>query len=103
MKPVDAQMIHQQAEILDQPVERPGIVARHRRRLAKAAHVGPHHAILPRQLWHPRPPGEPALGVAVQHEDRLGLQPGIGEIVDLVVHVEVGGRAEIRHFVSPLC
>ena len=35
MKTVDAEMVHQQAEILDQPVKRPGIFARHRRRLAK--------------------------------------------------------------------
>src|SRR5207302_3586928 len=28
MKAVNAKMIHQQAEILDQPIERPGIIAR---------------------------------------------------------------------------
>ena len=70
-------------------------------RLAEPAHVGPHHAILPRQGRDPPPPGEPALGVAVQHQHGLGLGPRVGEIVDLVMHLAIGRGAECRHGVSP--
>jgi hypothetical protein len=45
---------------------------------------------MPRELRHPAPPGKSAFGVAVQHQHGFGVGPRIGEIVDLVVHVEIG-------------
>ena len=94
---VDAQIVHQQAEILGQAIQGPGIIARHRRRLPKAAHIGPHDPVMPRQGRDPGVPGKAALGIAMQHQHRVGPMPWVGEIVDLVMHVEIRGRAECRH------
>jgi len=33
----------------------------------------------------------------MQQQDRLRLAPGIGEVIDLVMHVEIGGGTKARH------
>jgi len=90
VKPVDGEMVHQQAEILDQPVERPREIAWHRGRLAETAHIRAHYAKMLRQLGNPAPPGKPALRIAVQQQYGFRLGPRVGEIVDLIMHVEIG-------------
>src|SRR5262245_5884075 len=52
---------------------------------------------MPRQYRHPAVPELRALAVAVMHHHRLGLRPRVGEIVDLVVHLEIGANFRKRH------
>jgi hypothetical protein len=90
MEALDPQRIHEAAEVVDDDVEGPGKVARHRRGCAEATHVRTHNAILPREPRHPGIPRGAALGVAMQQEDRRGRTPGIGVVVNQVVQVEAG-------------
>ena len=90
MEALDAQRIHEAAEVVDDDVEGPGEIARHGRRRAEAAHVRAHDAIPVREPRHPGIPRGAALGIAVQQEDRPGRAPGIGVVVNEVVQVEAG-------------
>jgi len=72
-------------------VERPRKIEWHRCRRAEAAPVRTHHAVAARKMRHPTVPREGALCVAVQQQYGLGLRPRVGEIVDQIVHLEVGG------------
>jgi hypothetical protein len=94
---VEAERVQQAAVVVDDAVERPGELARHRGRRAEAPHVRAHHAVAARERRHPAVPGGAALGVAVQHQDRARLAPRIGVVVDQVVQVELGRDVERRH------
>ena len=94
---LNSERIHEAGVIVDDHVERPLEIARHRGRGAVTAHVRPHGPEAPGQPRHPRVPGQPALGVAVQEQDRFRLRPGIREVVDLIVKVHAGRRLEGRH------
>src|SRR5512143_3969413 len=66
-----------------------------------AAQVEPHHAIVPAERRHP---GIETLGVAdggMQQQQRVGLAPWIGEVVDVVGEPDaVAGRERVdRHAV----
>jgi len=102
MEAVHAERIQKPRVVVDDDVERPREVARHRRRRAVAAHVRPHDAESPRQERHPRVPGLTTLGIAVQQHDRRGLPPGLGEVVDPVVQAHAGSHLERRHGYPPL-
>jgi hypothetical protein len=87
---LSAERVHEPAVIVDDDVERPLEVARHRRRGTVAPHVWPHHPESPRENRHPRVPGQAALGVAVQQQERFRPRPRVGEVVDEIVHLQIG-------------
>jgi hypothetical protein len=101
MEPLSSERIHETRVVVDDDVERPWKVARHRRRRAVAAHVRPHDAEPVRQQGHPRVPRLAALGVAVQEDDRFRPAPGLGEVVDQIVQPRIGRHVERRHHDPP--
>ncbi len=88
MKALDAERVHETDVIVDENVEAPLVIFGHGRRLAETAAVGPHDAIASRKVGHPRIPRKRALGVAVEHQDRIGLNPRVCEVVDDVMHLK---------------
>src|SRR5262249_17797435 len=65
--------------------------------MAEAAHVRANDAMAAGKLRYPPVPRRTAFRVAVQHEDRARFSPGIGEVVDHIVKVEIGWNAQCRH------
>ena len=102
MKAPNAERVHEAHVVVDDDVERPLEVARHRRRGPVTAHVRSHDAEASRQRGHPGVPGPAALGVAVQQEHRRGLFPGLGEVVDEVMQMHAGRGLERRHHDPPI-
>src|ERR1700741_2020466 len=82
---LDAEAVHQGGEVVDDAVDRPRIVARHRRGSAKAPHVGAYYTKMACECRHPGEPHRAALAVSVQEQYGFGLAPGIGIVVHEVV------------------
>src|SRR6202023_1820139 len=99
---LDAERVHQPHEIADYNVQRPRKIARHRRRLAKPAHVRSDNAKAACKIGHPPIPRRPALGIAVEQQDRLRLAPRVGKVVDEVAELPVRRALECRHYGSYL-
>src|SRR5216683_859722 len=102
MEALHTQGIHEAAEVVNDEVQGPGEISRHGRGGPEAAHVWAHDTIPGRQVWHPAIPCRTTLGVAVEHEDRGGRTPGIGVVVHLVMHVQVGWSMASWHGKVPL-
>src|SRR5215510_6596556 len=49
------------------------------------------------KLRHPSIPRRTAFRVAVQHEDRARFAPGIGEVVDHIVKIEIWWNVQCGH------
>src|SRR2546422_761432 len=60
------------------------------------------YAWVPLLARHPRIPRQAALGVAVQQQGRLRRRPGLGEVVDEIVHSQIGRSLERRHREPPV-
>ena len=63
---------------------------------AEAALIDAQHPVTAREMRHPLAPGFRAFGEPVNEQDRLGLIPRIGVIVDHVMQLAVG-QFEIWH------
>src|SRR5215467_15720662 len=99
MEALDAQRIHEAAEVVDQPVEGPGVFPRHGSGRTETAHIRTHHAIAMRKLRNPTVPRSATLRVAVQHKNSAGIAPGVCKVVDQIVEVKVGWNTKRRHVV----
>src|SRR5262249_61057626 len=97
MEALDAQRIHEAAEVVDQTVEGPEVFPWHGRGRTETAHIRTHHAIAMRKLRNPPVPRSATLRVAVQHKNGTGIAPGICKVVDQIVEVKVGWNAQCRH------
>src|SRR5215831_17572304 len=97
MEPLDAQRIHEAAEVVDQAVEGPGVFSRHGRGRTETTHIRTYHAISMRELRNPPVPRSAALRVAVQHKNATGIAPGVCKVVDQIVEVKVRWNAQCRH------
>src|ERR1041385_7959012 len=53
------------------------------------------------KLRHPSIPRRTAFRVAVQHEDRARFAPGVGEVVDHIVKIEIWWNAQCGHSACP--
>src|ERR1700739_4663260 len=53
------------------------------------------------KLRHPSIPRRTAFRVAVQHEDRARFAPGVGEVVDRIVKIEIWWNAQCGHDACP--
>src|SRR5262245_41823104 len=53
------------------------------------------------KLRHPSIPHRTAFRVAVQHEDRARFAPGVGEVVDHIVKIEIWRNAQCVHGACP--
>ena len=93
MEAVDAERVRERQEIVDDALDRPAVVERHRRRPAEAAHVGPHDPEAPGHQRHPGVPCLAALGIAVQQQQRLGRCARNPRSLVAIVHLEVGRDA----------
>src|SRR3981081_3388343 len=53
------------------------------------------------KLRHPSIPCRTAFRVAVQHEDRARFAPGVGEVVDHIMKIEIWWNAQCGHSACP--
>jgi hypothetical protein len=78
------QLIQELQEVVGKILQGPGIARRRDRRLAHAAHIKPHDAVMLGQNRHPGIPELVILGHAVVQDDRLRLDPRVGEVIDRI-------------------
>ena len=99
---LDGERIHEANVVVDQCIERPRKIARHRRGFSEAAHVRPDDTVKAGEMRHPSIPDGAAFSVAVEHEYRFRLAPRIGVVVDPVMHLHVRGNLQRRHRCTPV-
>src|SRR5262245_37241045 len=101
MEAFDAQLLREAHEVVDNRVNRPGVVGRHGRGRAEATHVGSHHAKMAGEMRHPAEPHGSVLRAAMEKKHGLRITPRIGGVMRDVVHLEAGGYPYCRHVKAP--
>src|SRR4051812_28274569 len=87
--------------VVDDLIDGPWVIFRHRRRFSESPHVGANDPKASRQKGHPTVPSETILRITVQEKGGLGSYPRIGQVVVPVEHRNPGRKLELRHATAP--
>src|SRR5216684_136715 len=96
MDPVEAERVEKALHVVEQIADRPDVVGAGVGRLAVTTHVAAEHAVMSRERWYPVIPKAGTAAEAVLNPESFGMFPGVGEIIDVVMHLVVVGL-DLRH------